>query len=246
MTKDLIVGIHSIGAALANVRRSDKKLYATKDGLSRLGKVPNFCEVETLSSHRFQQKAQELYAREGFHWQRIPGGLLLEAAPLELAGVAMLYSHLEQGKVDKILCLDQVTDIHNAAAILRTCAFYSVPFVVLEKSGNFGLSPSFFRLASGATEHVHIAPTGSLPRTLGKLKEKGVRLIGLSESAETNLREVPRHCPSCLILGAEERGLSHAVQRCLDECAALVAPGPIKSLNVSVAAALAMDSFWGP
>ena len=142
-----------------------------------------------------------------------------------------------------------VSDIQNAAAILRTAAFYGVPFLLVAKKGGFGLTPAFYRLASGATEYVRIIPVNNLSRTLLKLKERGLPILGFSEEGLPWDTLPPPHTdspPPCLVLGAEGAGLSHAVQRCVDKLIQIPPQGPLDTLNVSVASALAMEKFWNP
>ena len=247
---DLIIGIHSIVHALNNPHRVNKKIYATSDGLKELLKqseVSLSCQQEVLSPNAFDRSTRKLFHAQKFHYQRIPGGLLLEAAPLPEENILSIHKKLEQGSNSKILCLDRVSDIQNAAAILRTAAFYAVPFLIIAKKGGFGITPAFYRLASGATEHVRIVPVNNLSRTLTKLKEKGVPIFGFSEegaswdslsTSETGAQ------PPCLVLGAESKGLSHAVGRCVDKLIQIPPHGSLTTLNVSVASALAMEKFW--
>ena len=109
---------------------------------------------------------------------------------------------------------------------------------------NFGHTPSFSRIASGGLEHVKIVKCASLPKFITKLQKSGVRCFGLSEHASEELKDSEIGEKNCLILGAEDVGLSNAVTRILDKTLSLKALGNTKSLNVSVAAALAMDKVF--
>ncbi len=60
------------------------------------------------------------------------------------------------GQFDDAVRLDQITDVHNAAAIMRSAAFYGVDCVLISQKGNFGMGPNFARIASGALEYVKI------------------------------------------------------------------------------------------
>ena len=254
---DLIIGIHSIVHALNNPNRGNKKLYATNDGLKELLKQRNIsssqlnsqCQQEILSLDKFDQTARKIFQRQKFHYQRIPSGLLLEIDPLQEESILSVHKAVEQKNNPKILCLDRVNDIQNAAAILRTAAFYAVPFLIVAKKGGFGMTPSFYRLASGATEYVRIISVNNLSRTLSKLKEKGISIFGFSESGHpwnspTFSTPHTNSPPPCLVFGAESKGLSHAVERCVDQQIQIPPQGQIHTLNVSVASALAMEKFW--
>jgi 23S rRNA (guanosine2251-2'-O)-methyltransferase len=156
-----------------------------------------------------------------------------------------MYEQLESRIPIKILALDQITDAHNGAAIMRTAAFYGVDCILISARGNFGLGPGFARIASGATEHVKIVRCSALPKTLTKIKDLGAIVIGLSEHASGDLGTIDNKKPICLILGAEDVGMSHAVSRVVETTISFKPQGKIKSLNVSVAAAIAMEKIFG-
>src|SRR5690606_2934985 len=111
--------------------------------------------------------------------------------------------------------LDQITDVHNGAAIMRTASFYGVTGILVPSEKSFGLTPSFYRIASGATEYLNIIRVNSLSRAVGQLNEAGFLTVGLSEHSSENLNEKDLRAESkiCLLLGAEETGLSNAVMR---------------------------------
>lgn len=245
---DLIIGIHSIAEALNNPERKFWKIIGTKEGLSELrkraGKNLEKAEVKLLAPHDFQQESQKMYKEQDFDYQRIVSGVLLACGPLPELDPSWIMDRLSKGEKLRLICLDQVTDVHNAAAIFRTAAFYGVQAIIISVKGNFGRSPSFARIASGSLEHVRLIKSASLPRTLTTLKEKNVACVGLSEHSDaTSVGSLAGEGGICLVMGAEDKGLSNAVERILDFRVALEAYGPIKTLNVSVAAALAMEKF---
>ena len=205
------------------------------------------CQHDVLGQDSFDRTARKLYQEHKIHYQRIPGHLLLEIDPLQMENITTLHREWEHESGCKILCLDRVSDVQNAASILRTAAFYSVPFLIIARKGGFGITPAFYRLASGATEYVRIIPVNNLSRTLSKLKDKRAPIIGLSEKGVP--WDTPcladASFPPCLVLGAEGEGLSHAVERCVDKLVQIPSQGPLTTLNVSVASALAMEKFLG-
>jgi 23S rRNA (guanosine2251-2'-O)-methyltransferase len=92
---------------------------------------------------------------------------------------------------------------------------------------------------------VKIVRCSALPKTITKLKELGVMCVGLSEHASEELNKIDNEKSVCLVLGAEDVGMSHAVSRVVDKTIAFKPLGKIKSLNVSVAAAIAMEKIFG-
>ncbi|MBC74890.1 MAG: hypothetical protein CME64_02635 [Halobacteriovoraceae bacterium] len=245
---DFIVCLHSIAAALNNPSRRDMKLILTEDGKEELKKKCDLGKVDVnlVSSHKLQEEAKKLYANKGMDYHRVPSGALLIAAALPEMEVRELYELAKKSNL-KILCLDQISDVHNGAAILRTASFYGVDVVVLPGKKSFGTTPTYFRIASGAHEYLKLVKVGNLPKTLTKLKELNTHVVGLSEHAEAQIDQsgLPSNKNLALVLGKEETGISHAVMRVLDEKMALHSQGSIKSLNVSVAAAISMEKCFG-
>lgn len=249
MSMDLIIGIHSIIAAIENPRRSIVKLVATEQGRDEIKKKTRLDKIQVtlVSSHKLQEEGKTAFKEVGLEYQRIPGGAFLIAESLPEAAVKDLYDSVIEGK-KRILCLDQVTDVHNGAAILRTASFFGVDTVVLPGKKSFGESPTYFRIASGAHEFLNLVKVNNLGKTLTKLKELGTLTIGLSEHAKDELasEKVRAHSGSiALVLGKEETGISNAVMRVLDHKMSIKSQGQIQSLNVSVAAAISMEKCFG-
>jgi 23S rRNA (guanosine2251-2'-O)-methyltransferase len=252
MDHDLIIGIHSIAEALKNPERAIFEIVATEDGLEELKKrgglkreeIP-MNKVRLLEGHALQEEAKKFYRDLDMEFQRVPSQIFMLVSPVPIYEPTWIYNQLESRIPLKILALDQVTDAHNGAAIMRTAAFYGVDAVLISSRGNFGLGPNFSRIASGATEHVKIVRCSALPKTLTKLKDLGAICIGLSEHATGTLEKTDNTKSICLVLGAEDVGMSHAVSRVVETTIAFKPLGKIKSLNVSVAAAIAMEKIFG-
>ncbi|MBP9674908.1 MAG: RNA methyltransferase [Bacteriovoracaceae bacterium] len=247
---DLIIGIHSIEHALKNPQRKNSKLWATEEGLTDFCKKTSMQKkdlekfsVQRVTLHNLQEAAKKSFKKMGYEFTRIPSQIFLETSPMPILHGEDMFKKLEKNPKLKILCLDGVTDIHNGAAILRTAAFYAADVLILESKESFGLTPAFFRIASGATEHVHIVQVGNLSKVLKRLQDIDVTVIGFSENAENHT--VKKNSESvCLVLGAEDRGLSNAVERILTHKVSIPSLGAIKSLNVSVASAIAMSQYF--
>lgn len=248
---ELIYGLHSIRDAISNPHRSYKKIFATEEGRDNLFKGFNTLfdvEIELVSSHLLQETAKKYFIDNKLEYQRAPSQVILLASPLETFDANWLYNRVIDTNDQKILCLDQITDVHNGAAIMRSASFYGIDIVVIPSRKSFGFTPTFYRIASGATETLSIVHISNLGKTLTKLKSLNTFCIGLSEHAEAPLERsmLESHDGSkCLVLGKEETGISNAVMRVLDHKLSLESQGDIKSLNVSVAAAVSLQKCFG-
>lgn len=248
----LILGTHSITAALKNPKRKCLEVYATEDAfkiflkqnkMSRQDVSNKVEKIHLVDPHQFQQQAIKYYRDLGFEYQKITSGIFLTAKTLPEVLWPELLKIL---KSKKVVALDHVTDVHNAAAIIRTCAFYGVGAIIIEMKGSFSLSPGLFRIASGGIESVAIFSTNNLSATLKSLKEQKIAIIGLSEEAPKASLNLPSHDKSaqiCLVFGSEDKGISHAVERELTSHIAIPSADSalITSLNVSVAVAVTLE-----
>jgi 23S rRNA (guanosine2251-2'-O)-methyltransferase len=245
---DLIIGSHSIAAALLNPKRVHIELLATDDGWQELVKRSKLdtrnlrIKPRLLAPHALQEEARMLYRERDLEFQRVPGSVVLISEPLEVFDPGWLRTKIESTPKLRILALDQVSDVNNGAAILRTASFFGVDVVVLPQEKSFGMSPAFYRIASGATEFLTIVRSAHLTRTLTMMKEVGVEVWGLSEHSASPLTNEDLAQPKiCLVLGSEDDGLSNSVMRTVSKTLSLTSQGAIKSLNVSAAATLALQ-----
>ncbi len=250
---NIIIGIHSIVHALENSDREAGTLYVTDDGLKEIkkylkgGRIKESIKIYILSTHKLQESAQKYYNENNFSYTRVPSGAFLLTSYLKIYNTHDLLNELKELKNRqlKIFCLDQVTDINNLAAISRTANFFGVDFLCLSQKGELSLTPQMFRISSGAIEHLRIVKCSSLSKLISKLISNEVFCVGLTEhSSEIDLN-VDQDRSICLVVGSEDKGISHSVLRLLENKIKLDSQGEIKSLNVSVASALAMAKFFG-
>src|SRR5690606_5924618 len=96
------------------------------------------------------------------------------------------------------------------------------------------------KAASGALDLVPLIEVRNLGDALDALKRRGLTVLGFDSEAATPLVPRPAVEPLALVLGAEGKGLRHRTRELCDELVRLDMPGPIKSLNVSNAAAIAL------
>lgn len=246
---NLIIGIHSIIAALENSSRAHVKLVGTEEAIDEIKKKTKIdnVKIELASSHKVQEEAKKYFKELGLEYHRVPSGVFLISSATEIHEVEFLYGLTKTRENLKILCLDQISDVHNAAAILRTASFYGVDCVIVPDKKSFGLTPSFFRIASGAAEFIPLVGVNKLTKTIANLQKNNVTCLALSEHAKGDLDVSNPGSDSgslCLILGREDVGISNAVLRIVENHISLKSQGDIQSLNVASAAAIAMEKCF--
>jgi 23S rRNA (guanosine2251-2'-O)-methyltransferase len=139
-----------------------------------------------------------------------------------------------------IVVLDGVTDPHNLGAVMRNAVSAGATGLVVGRHRAASLSPAAVKAAAGAVEYLPVAPVGGVPAALQACRDAGVWTVGLDATGPTSLWALPVATdPVALVLGSEGRGLSQLVRKRCEILASIPLSGPLDSLNVSAAAALA-------
>jgi 23S rRNA (guanosine2251-2'-O)-methyltransferase len=139
-----------------------------------------------------------------------------------------------------LVVLDGVTDPHNLGAVMRSALCAGATGLVLGRHRSAHLSPAAVKAAAGAVEHLPVATVGGIPAALGSLSSAGVWTVGLDAEGSGGLWDLAVSTePIALVLGAEGRGLSPLARRRCEVTVSIPLSGPLESLNVSAAAALA-------
>ena len=139
-----------------------------------------------------------------------------------------------------LLVLDQVQDPHNLGACLRTATGAGVQAVITPRDRAVGLTPTVHKVAAGAVQHMPLFQVTNLARTLRRLREVGIWLIGTAEQADVALYEADLSGPLALIMGAEGTGLRRLTRECCDSLVRIPMLGAVGSLNVSVATGIVL------
>ena len=139
-----------------------------------------------------------------------------------------------------LLVLDGVTDPGNFGSLLRTAACAGVGGVVVGRHRSAPLTPAAVKAGAGAVEHVPIASVGGIPAALQRLNRSGVWLVGLDPLGADEVWSASLFDgPVALVLGSEGKGLSRLARERCDSLVRIPQQGPLGSLNVAAAAAVA-------
>jgi 23S rRNA (guanosine2251-2'-O)-methyltransferase len=162
-------------------------------------------------------------------------GAVAFAPPLKLRA-------LDELELDAALlvALDEVQDPQNFGAIIRSGVAMGATALVWPEHRSAPLSPATFRASAGAIEHATLCRVTSLAPALQSLRERGLSIVGLDATADLPIDRADLAHPVVIVVGAEDKGLRKTVKRACNSLARLPMPGPIGSLNASVAVAIAL------
>ena len=144
----------------------------------------------------------------------------------------------ERGEDPFLVLLDGITDVRNFGAIARTCECAGVHALVVFEQNSVSISSDALKTSAGALARIPVCRSKSLEEALTFLKDSGIRLIGATEKAETDIEATDYSGPIGVVMGSEEKGLSPFTLRHCDALARIPLYGAIGSLNVSVAAGI--------
>src|SRR5690554_5451669 len=142
---------------------------------------------------------------------------------------------LESNKTPLFLILDQITDVRNFGAILRTAECTGVDGVIIPKSGGAPITGDTVKASAGAIFNVPISKVDHIKDAIYYMQASGIKTIAATEKSDQHLYNVNFKEPLAIVMGSEGRGISHSVLSLVDEKAALPLLGEVNSLNVSVA-----------
>src|SRR5882672_4178273 len=168
-------------------------------------------------------------------------GAVAAVRPLKAWDEHDLLQGLSQATGDPLLLiLDGVTDPHNLGACLRTADAAGAHAVVIPKDRAAAVDGVVRKVAAGAAEFVPVASVTNLARTLDMLKERGIWVVGTDGEALQTLYGADLKRPLALVLGAEGSGMRRLTRERCDFLVRIPMAGQVESLNVSVAAGVAL------
>ncbi len=145
-----------------------------------------------------------------------------------------------EGREPFFLLLDRITDVRNFGAIARTAECAGLDGIVIPEKGSAPITSDAMKTSAGALNHLPVCREKDLKKTLKLLRDNGIRVVACTEKASKDLYEVNLTGPIALIMGSEEDGIGDPLLREADELAKIPMNGRIGSLNVSVAAGVAV------
>jgi 23S rRNA (guanosine2251-2'-O)-methyltransferase len=134
-----------------------------------------------------------------------------------------------------LLILDQLSDVRNFGAIVRTAECTAIDCVVIQSSGSAPVNGDTIKTSSGAIFNVPICKVPHIKDAIFLIKQHDIKIFGASEKAENNIYQTQFGKSQAIIMGSEGKGLSSSVIKLCDELIRIPLLGKIESLNVSVA-----------
>jgi 23S rRNA (guanosine2251-2'-O)-methyltransferase len=231
-----VFGIHSVHTILKSSpqRITELQVQRGRDD-ARLQKILNLADQHGIKVHWSTVKQlNELV--DGRHQGVV--ALCKEGATYNEDYLMALVE--ESGQSGFFLVLDGITDPHNLGACLRSADGAGVQAIIVPKDNSVGLTPVVYKVASGAAETVPLITVTNLARTLQKLQQKGLWIIGTSGDASNTLYDIDLTGPIAIVMGSEGSGMRQLTRSHCDFLCKLPMAGEVSSLNISVATGICL------
>ncbi len=234
---DRLTGIHAVKEALEAQRPIERIAIAKGRQDTRVEEIVQLARKQGVPV-RFEDRGQlDRLANSKDHQGVVALAAARAAVTLE---DILTQANASHGQTGLLVLLDGVEDPHNLGAIIRTALAAGAHGVVIPERRAAGLTDTVARASAGALAHLPIAKVTNLVRAMEELKEAGYWLVGLDEDGDKSYTEVDYTSPVGIVLGGEGKGLHELTRKRCDFVVSLPTTGPVKSLNVSVAAGVVL------
>jgi 23S rRNA (guanosine2251-2'-O)-methyltransferase len=227
----IIYGINAISEAI-KARRISRLVHERGAGQRVDALVARAHELR-LPIETVDRRALDRLTRGGVHQ-----GVAAELEALPAYTVQELVA--EAAGPPLLVVLDSIEDPQNVGAILRSADAAGADGVIRQARHAAPLDGATAKASAGAVHHVRIATVVNISRALEELKEANVWTIGLDDDAEDRYDQVDYTLPTAFVVGAEGTGLRRLVRETCDRIVSIPMAGSVSSLNVSVAAGIAL------
>ncbi|WP_455230157.1 23S rRNA (guanosine(2251)-2'-O)-methyltransferase RlmB [Geopseudomonas aromaticivorans] len=226
-----VYGVHAVEALLRHHPKRVKQLWLAEGRQDpRVQALVQLAGEARVPVGQRERRELDEWA-EGVHQ-----GVVAEVSPSQVWGENFLDELLARGEsVPLLLVLDGVTDPHNLGACLRTADAAGVQAVIVPKDKSATLNATVRKVACGAAEVIPLVAVTNLARTLEKLQQQGLWIVGTAGEATQEIYDLDLRGPTVLVMGAEGKGMRRLTREHCDYLAKLPMGGSVSSLNVSVA-----------
>ncbi len=165
-------------------------------------------------------------------------GVIARISPIKFYEINQIIEKIEDKKDALILILDQINDVRNFGAIIRTAEVSGVDAIIIQNQSSAPINADTVKTSAGGVFNVPICKVSHIKDAIYHLKSSKIMVIAASEKAEKNIYDLSLKKSLAIIMGSEERGISPSVLKLSDEMVKLPMFGKIESLNVSVASGI--------
>ena len=228
--ENTIFGIYPVQEAISSDIVVDK-LFVQKDSSNpKIEEILKTIEKSDISiSHVPSEKLNRL--TKGNHQ-----GIVAITSPISFHSIEEIVEKvLASEKNPLFLVLDQISDVRNFGAIIRTAECTGVDAIIIQKKGGAPVTGDTVKTSAGAIFKIPICKVDHIKDAIFYLQASNIETISATEKTDQSVYDLDLKKPVAIIMGSEGKGISKSILNLVDHKAALPLKGDINSLNVSVA-----------
>tara|TARA_B100001765_G_scaffold212122_1_gene175654 strand:+ start:3930 stop:4664 length:735 start_codon:yes stop_codon:yes gene_type:complete len=166
-------------------------------------------------------------------------GVVAQISPVSFYELEDLVEQINNEQTKPLfLLLDQLSDVRNFGAIIRTAECTGVHGIIIQKKGAAPVTADTIKTSAGAVFRVPLVKVDHIKDAVFYLQASGVTVVAANEKTDKEIYNVDLSGPTAIVMGSEDRGISPSTLKAVDEIAKIPLLGEIGSLNVSVACAV--------
>ncbi len=227
----VIFGIRAIIEAI-NSGSTISKVYLQKELKGSLfSELNRLIKQEGITTSMVPIEKLDRLSKQGNHQ-----GAVAQISPVEFYDLdELIQETLDKKQVPLFLLLDQLSDVRNFGAIIRTAECTGVNGIIVQKNGSAPVNAETIKTSAGAAFKVPICKVDHIKDALYILQASDIKTVAATEKTEASIFDIDFNQPIAIIMGSEHRGVNPSVLKMVDYKAKLPLLGAIESLNVSVA-----------
>ena len=168
-------------------------------------------------------------------------GVIATVSPVKFMELETLVSKAtSENRKALFLLLDQISDVRNLGAIIRTAECAGVDGIILPAQGSAPINADTVKTSAGAIFNIPLVKVSHLKDAVYYLHGSGVQVVGATEKTNQSLYDIDFNSPTALIMGSEDKGISPSLLKIVDQKAKIPLLGSTDSLNVSVACGISL------
>lgn len=228
---EIIFGIRAIIEAI-NSGNTISKVYLQKELKGSLfSELNSLIKANGISTSNVPVEKLDRLSKYNNHQ-----GAVAQISPIDFYDLdELIQITLENDKTPLFLLLDQISDVRNFGAIIRTAECTGVNGIIIQKNGSAPVNAETIKTSAGAAFKVPICKVDHIKDAMFILQASDIKTVAATEKTDDSIFDINFKQPIAIVMGSEHRGVNPSILKMVDYKAKLPILGEIESLNVSVA-----------
>lgn len=231
MSDSKIFGLHAVKEALETQQDIDKLFIQKAISSAGIKEIEHAVKTANIQISYVPLEKLNKLSKNGNHQ-----GVIASCSPIPILDIENLVENAFKSTPTPIfILLDQISDVRNLGAIIRTAEAIGAQGIILPKQGTASINEQTVKTSTGAIFNIPICKVDHLKDALFFLKSYDVKSIAATEKTDQLVYDIDLNFPLALIMGSEGKGVTSGILKMVDYKAKLPMLGSTSSLNVSVA-----------